>query len=134
MTHWTLARLELARTPVFPEGSPSHAYILRVPLTEDGLIDEKARAADPSLATVQRLSPGAPSQSGYLLRKENGWAFSYELGDDDDESVYHLDAHPLRLGEYLTLTEPDGSRLPFKVVHLEEDDTATVGAHSKSDP
>lgn len=131
MTHWTLARLELARTPEFPDGSPSHAYILRVPLTDENLIDEEARAADPALATVRRLVPGAASQLGYLLRKENGWAFSYQLGDDDDECVYHLDERPFRLGEYLTLTEPDGSRLPFKVVHLEEDDTGIVRAHPK---
>lgn len=130
MTRWTLVRLELARTPEFPAGSPNHAYILRVPLTDEGLIDETSRAANPALATVRRMTPEAASQVGYLLRKGDGWALSYELGDDDDESVYHLDSHPFRLGEYLTLTEPDGSRLPFKVVHLEEDDTAIVEAHT----
>jgi hypothetical protein len=43
------------------------------------------------------------------------------VGDDDDEGVYHLESHPLRPGEYVTLTEPDGRRLPFRVVQSQSD-------------
>ena len=60
-------------------------------------------------------------QSGYLVRKGLGWAFSYALGEEDDEDLHHLEAHPLRLGEYVTLTEPDGERLPFRVMRCEAD-------------
>ena len=48
-----------------------------------------------------------------------GWAFSYRPGEDDDEQVFHLENHPIRIGEYLTLTEPDGERLPFRVASLQ---------------
>ena len=41
---WQSIRLELARTPDFPDGSASRAYLLRLPLHRDGLIDEEALA------------------------------------------------------------------------------------------
>ena len=41
-----------------------------------------------------------------------------EIGKEDDETVFHLETHPMRIGEYITLTEPDGSRLPFRVTSL----------------
>jgi hypothetical protein len=45
---------------------------------------------------------------------------SYEPGEEDDETVFHLETHPILLGEYITLTEPDGSQLPFRVASLKE--------------
>ncbi len=121
MHEWTLVRLELARTPEFPEGSASRGYLLRLPLGDDGLIDEAARSGQPARATVRRFWPAETDQAGYLVRKGRGWAFSYALGEDDDESLYHLEAHPIRLGEYVTLTEPDGRRLPFRVASFRAD-------------
>ena len=121
MHQWTLARLELARTPEFPEGSASRAYLLRLPLGDDGLIDDAALSEDPAQATVRRSWPDQADQSGYLVRKGRGWAFSHALGEDDDEALYHLEAHPIRLGEYLTLTEPDCTRLPFRVASVAAD-------------
>ena len=118
---WKIIRLELARTPGFPEGSASHAYVLRLPLNDNGLIDDAAVTFHPDLATVRRTWPDESDQQGYVVRKPNGWAFSYALGDDDDEGVFHLESHPLALGDYLTLTEPDGKRLPFRVVSLHPD-------------
>ena len=32
---WKTIRLELARTPEYPEGSAAHAYVLRLPLCHD---------------------------------------------------------------------------------------------------
>ena len=121
MPNWNIVRLELARTPEFPAGSASRAYMLRLPLQNDGRIDEKAIAANPGMASVRRFWPNEADQQGYVLRKGNGWAFSYAIGEDDDEDVYHLESHPIRLGEYVTLTEPDGERLPFRVVRAEPD-------------
>ena len=121
MSQWNLVRLELARTPEYPAGSASRAYMLRLPLTDDGLIDEAAIAASPGMASVRRFWPNEPDQQGYVIRQGRGWAFSYALGEGDDESLYHLESHPLRSGEYVTLTEPDGTRLPFRVVRAEPD-------------
>jgi hypothetical protein len=118
--NWKSIRLELARTQEYPEGSACRAYLLRLPLNEQGLIDEKALRHSPALATVHRFWPNEPDLSGYVIRTPNGWALSYEIGEDDDETVFHLETHPIRIGEYLTLTEPDGRRLPFRVASLKQ--------------
>jgi len=121
MPDWSLVRLELGRTPEFPDGSASRAYVLRLPLDADGLIDDAAIAQRPAMATVRRFWPNEPDQQGYLIRKGKGWAFSYALGEEDDEEVFHLESHPFRAGEYVTLTEPDGSRRPFRIVRSSPD-------------
>lgn len=115
---WTNIRLELARTADFPEGSASRCYLLRLPIGTDGLIDEPSMKDTPERATVRRFWPNQPDLSGYVIRTPMGWAFSYRPGEDDDESVFHLEHHPIRLGEYITLTEPNGERLPFRVASL----------------
>jgi hypothetical protein len=115
---WTSIRLELARTRTFPQGSASRCYLLRLPLREDGTIDEPARKAEPGRATVRRFWPNEADLSGYVVRTAGGWAFSYRPGEEDDETLFHLETHPMRLGEYVTLTEPDGQRLPFRVATL----------------
>ena len=117
---WKSIRLELARTKDFPEGSASRAYLLRLPLDERGLIDERALAGSPAMATVHRFWPNEADRSGYVIRTPQGWAMSYEPGEEDDETVFHLETHPIRKGEYITLTEPDGRRFPFRVAHLEQ--------------
>ena len=116
--HWTTIRLELARTPEFPQGSPSRAYLIRLPLDADGRIDESELATDPARATVHRHWPNEADRSGYILRTPSGWAFSYEPGEADDENVFHLETHHMKIGDYITLTEPDGRQLPFRVTNL----------------
>lgn len=118
--NWKSIRLELARTPDYPEGSPSRAYLLRLPLDEGGLIDAAELDRSPERATVHRFWPNQADLSGYVIHTPRGWAFSYEIGEDDDETVFHLESHPMRIGEYITLTEPDGSRLPFRVAGLKQ--------------
>jgi hypothetical protein len=115
---WKSIRLELARTKEFPEGSASRAYLLRLPMDEDGIINEPEHRALPAQATVRRFWPNQPDLSGYVIRTPNGWAFSYRKGEEDDEAIFHLETHPIRVGEYLTLTEPDGQRLPFRVASV----------------
>jgi len=118
--NWKSIRLELARTQEFPEGSASRAYLLRLPLDEHGLIDEQALGCSPAMATVHRHWPNQPDLSGYVVRTPSGWAMSYEPGEGDDETVYQLETHPIRIGEYLTMTEPDGRRLPFRVTSMKQ--------------
>ena len=112
---WTPIRLELARTKDFPNGSPAHAYLLHLPLEAGGLIDETALRATPEKATVIRSWPHERDAHGYVIRTKSGWALSYRPGEEDDETVFHLETHSLRPGDYVTLTEPDGSTLPFRV-------------------
>lgn len=116
---WNLVRLTLARTPEFPGGSDEHAYELVLPLIADGRIDAKAFAATPTRATVQRIVPRKGVQSSHILHRQSACAFSYVHGDADDEAVFHLENHPLIEGNYLTLTEPDGDQLPFRVIAVQ---------------
>ncbi|HET9427004.1 MAG TPA: hypothetical protein VFO69_01450 [Allosphingosinicella sp.] len=116
--NWKAIRLELARTREFPDGSASRGYLLRLPLDENGLIDAQALGSAPAMATVHRHWPNEPDLCGYVVRASNGWALSYEPGEADGETVFHLENHPIRIGEYITLTEPDGTRLPFRVASL----------------
>ncbi len=116
--NWKSIRLELARTREFPEGSASRAYLLHLPLDEEGLIDERTLGRSPARATVHRFWPNERDMAGYVIRTPRGWALSYEPGEEDDETVFHLETHPIRLGEYVTLTEPDGRQLPFRVASL----------------
>lgn len=114
-SEWKIVRLELGRTAEFPAGSPSRAYLLRLPLRADGSIDEEAVMQRPGMATVRRFWANEPDRQGYLIKGKGTWAFSYQRGEQDDENLFHLEAHPLLPGEYITLTEPDGRRFPFKV-------------------
>ncbi|NNM76444.1 hypothetical protein HJG53_05955 [Sphingomonas sp. ID1715] len=116
---WKTIRLELARSPRFPNGSASRAYLLHLPLDDEGLVDDGEFRRSPALATVRRHWPNERDRSGYVIRKPNGWAFSYAVGDADDEDLFHLESHPLKPGEYVTITEPDGDRLPYRVVAAE---------------
>lgn len=115
MSTWNIVKLELARTDEFPSGSASRSYLIRIPLDENGMIDEAARLADSRRATIRRFWPNEPNLSGYILKARNGWVFSYAVGEDDDESLFHLENHPIRRGEYLTVTEPDGHRLSYRI-------------------
>jgi hypothetical protein len=115
---WKSIRLELARTQEFPQGSASRAYLLHLPLDEDGLIDEPTLQRTPARATVHRFWPNERDMAGYVIRTPRGWALSYRPGEEDDESVFHLETHPIRFGEFVTLMEPDGRQLPFRVACL----------------
>jgi hypothetical protein len=115
---WKSIRLELARTKEFPQGSPSRAYLLHLPLDEAGLIDERTLGRSPARATVHRFWPNERDMAGYVIRTPRGWALSYRPGEDDDEAVFHLETHPIRLGEYVTLMESDGRQFPFRVASL----------------
>lgn len=116
---WNTIRLELARAPQFPNGSPHRCYLLYLPLEAGGFIDEEKVRTSPRLATVRRFWPSQPDMRGYVHKMPDGWAFSYETRDAVDETVFHLDTHPIQVGECITLTEPDGERLPFRVTNVQ---------------
>lgn len=109
-------RLELARNPEFPEGSPNHGYEFHVPLTDDGRADEAALASDAQLCTVVRFWGEEEPEHGQIVRRADGsWAFSYEPGEADDEPIFRLSDHVFRQNEYVTITEHDGVARTFRV-------------------
>jgi hypothetical protein len=113
-------RLELARTPEYPEGNTDQGYELVLPLQTDGHIDPQSYRAMRDQCRVHRFWKGEKIQSGAILHTgPNRWVFSYEPGTEDDEPVYKLDQHVFRVGEYLSIREPDGRMLPFKIVVIE---------------
>ena len=112
-------RLELARTPDFPNGSPQHGYEFVAPLDAKGHLDSAGWPKAKAACTVRRFWDGEASEHGTLIHRKNGsWAFSYEPGDDDDEPIFRFDKHVFRQGEYVSVTEHDGVARPFKVVDV----------------
>ena len=108
-------RLELARNPGFPDGSAQIGYEIRVPLDADGHIDAAQWRSHRDACRVRHFREGEPDQSGALIHGRRGWAISYAPGEADDERIFRLDRHVFRVGEYVTITEPDGAILTYKV-------------------
>lgn len=110
-------RLELARTPEFPQGSANHGYEFIAPLDARGHLDSGGWTKAKAACTVRRFTASEPDEHGVLIhRKDGAWAFSYEPGDDDDEPIFRFDKHLFNVGEYVTVTEHDGVARPFRVV------------------
>ena len=112
-------RLELARTPEFPEGSNKRGYEFVAPLDEDGKLDVEEWHKHRKKCTVHRFWEGEDDEDGYLIHtRHKTWAFSYAPGEEDDEPLFRFDDHKFREGEYISITEHDGETRPFKVVSV----------------
>jgi hypothetical protein len=123
--------LALARTPEQPNGDPSHGYEFRAPLDADGRLDMAAWKDVKSLCTVQRIDHGIAAERGLLVVSGRGhWAFSYEIGDDDDEGIFKLTGHRIVPGEYITVTEHDDRARTFLVTDVRDWHPAGVAAHA----
>jgi hypothetical protein len=119
-------RLELARTKEFPEGSGAHGYDIVAPLDAQGGFDAEAWKASRAACRVRRFWGAEDDQHGLLIhRRDRRWAFSYVSGeDDDDEPLFKLEAHRLKVGEYVSVTEQDGETRPFRIVSVRPVPTA----------
>lgn len=112
-------RLELARTADFPSGSAWHGYEFVAPLTDDGHVDPDAWNKSKELCHVRRFWGEGPEEAGQFVRNGHGWCFQYPEGSGiENESLYRLDRHRFTPGGYVTVTEPDGEQLPFRIVAL----------------
>ena len=112
-------RLELARTPQFPDGNPSCGYEFRAPLDADGQLDVGEWSKLKGACTVRRFWQHAGDEHGQLQRHHNRWVFSYRPGDGDDEPFFRFDKHAFKVGEYVSVTEHDGVTRPFRVVAVQ---------------
>ena len=114
-------RLELARNKDYPDGSAEHGYEFRAPLRPDGHIDLEGWENMAQLCTVHHFWGTQLDEHGQLIRMADGrWAFSYAVGDDDDEPIFRFDSHVFVVGEYVTITEHDGEDRAFKVVAVDK--------------
>ncbi|MGE0255199.1 MAG: hypothetical protein AB7N54_12465 [Alphaproteobacteria bacterium] len=114
-------RLELARTPEFPQGDPRHGYEFTAPLDAMGRIDLAEFRKQREKCTVLNFVPGKDDEHGHLVHTRGGrWAFHYDLDSEpaDDEPGYRFDQHTFRVGEYVSITEHDGETRPFRVVSV----------------
>ena len=113
-------RLELARTPDFPEGSTRHGYEFMAPLDDKGHLHSLDWPTQKGACTVRRFWRGTDDEHGALIHRRDGsWAFSYAPGEDDDEPIFKFDKHRFTVGEYVTITEHDGVARPFRVASVE---------------
>jgi hypothetical protein len=112
-------RLELARTPEFPDGSSGHGYEFTVPMDGEGHIDAEAWQADKKVCTVKRFWGDDDPETGYLIHtRHRTWAFSYAPGEEDDEPFFRFESHAFKEDEYVSLTGHDGVIHPFRVVSV----------------
>jgi hypothetical protein len=112
-------RLDLARTPDHPEGSPDHGYEFIAPLSSDNHIDPSAWKSVRERCGVIRFRGREKPEVGVLRHVGKGWRFDYDAKDDaDDEPFFKLDRHSLTPGAYVSITEHDGGQRPFKVTSI----------------
>lgn len=117
--NWKTIRLELARNHDFPDGSRRHGYWFHAPLDADGRFDRETYDRSPWRATAHRFWGSEEEQVGQIVRTgRNRWAFSYEPGTADDESIWSFSDHVLREGEYVTVKDPHGRDHVFRVVRV----------------
>ena len=118
MTNLRRIRLELARTPEYPDGNREHGYEFVAPLNRDDHIDPEAWKKLRDACWVSRFS-GEDTETGVLRHVGKGWRFDYHAKTrDDDEPFFKLDRHPLKPGAYVSITEHDGVQRPFKVISV----------------
>ena len=115
MSNWKNIRLELGRTNEFPAGSVSRAYVVRLPLDDNDLVDEAALQTSPHRATVRRYWSTEPDESGLVVRVEGGWTMHC---NGSPVRMLDLDGRPIRLGQQIAVEEPSGVQLPFRIAGI----------------
>ena len=123
---WKTVRLELARTAGFPKGSVGRTYILRVPLSDGGLIDAEKIALNPSRATARRFWTPEPDQFCRIEQADGHWLF--RCNGQYGESVFRMPDVPIRLEQEVLIEEPDGSTNPFRVASIRSNESAATTA------
>jgi hypothetical protein len=119
MAHLTRVTLHLARNPHagFPDGDERHGYVLMAPLDRDGRLDSDLWRAHRAACTVRRFTPGHDNDAdGWLTHRGSSWRLRYDEDDEGpDEGLHRLGEHTLRLGDYVTVEDPDGPALVYRV-------------------
>ena len=113
--------LALAAGPGFPDGSPEHRYEIELALDASGRPDGAAWAADPAPWRARRITPAAaPAEGDVQFEPDHGWSIRFygaaADGPDAPETRFDPGPDPVRPGEYVTVTEPDGTQFAYRVV------------------
>jgi len=115
MSNWKNIRLELGRTSEFPAGSVSRAYLLRLPLDDNDLVDEEALQASPHAATARRYWTTEADEAGLVVSTNGSWAIRCNGSPD---RMLELDGRPIRLGQQVAVVGPNGAVLPFRIASV----------------
>jgi hypothetical protein len=115
MSNWKNIRLELARTKEFPAGSVSRGYLVRLPLNDDDIVDADEFDLNPHRATVRRYWSTEPDEAGLVLPVGGEWAMQC---NGTAARRLELDGRPIRLGQHISVIEPNGAILPFRVASV----------------
>lgn len=115
MINWKNIRLELEQSPEFPKGSVSRAFLLRLPLDDNDLVDEEALLNRPRLAIVRRHWSNDPDEAGFVQKVDGALAMSLS---GTSARMLRLDGRPIRLGQRVSVVEPDGAVLGFRIASI----------------
>lgn len=113
--NWKSIRLELASTGEFPAGSVGRAYLIRLPLDERDKVDQAAFSRHPSRATVRRHWSTEADQRGVIVQADGRWAMRC---DGTPERLLELNETGIRPGQQVSVVEPDGRTLPFRIASV----------------
>lgn len=114
-----LIRLELAPNQDTTQGNANDAYEFTAPLTDEGLIDLDRWDDAERYCTLRRYLTDGTILHGELLRSDRGeLVFSYRAGEDDDETIYRFASHVFGPGEYVTITQNDGTDHLYRVASV----------------
>ncbi len=114
--------LNAARSKEFPEGSIRHGYDFIAPLTDEGRIDLDAWKAHRGQCFAHRFWADEPTLQGLLVHHAGGrggstWTLEWK-GAVAEEEGYRFGDHAFKVGEYVSVREPDGEMLTFRVVSV----------------
>jgi hypothetical protein len=119
MTTLTRLILRLGRNPDagFPEGDDDRGYVLVAPIGKDGKLDAEAWRPHKSACTVRRFTQDHRDDAeGWLSHRGNQWSLRYDDDDEGpDEALFRLGDHRLFIGDYVTIEDPDGQALVYRV-------------------
>jgi hypothetical protein len=115
--NWKSVRLELARSPGFPRGSSSRAFLLRLPLHSDGSIDSAAIDDNKDRAVVRRFWASEPDLAGVILSRDGEWLLHCVRVGASANFLMHDDK--LVVDQNILIEGPDAIALPFRVVSVD---------------
>lgn len=115
---WRVIRLELASNGEFPRGSAGRTYLLRLPLTDNGRIDDELLEAEPARAVVRRYWANEADMIGHMVATPSGLAIRYEVNSLADGRLFRFGADSIQIGGEVTLTDVDGNERHFRVASL----------------
>ena len=117
--------LHAARSKEYPAGSIRRGYDFIAPLTPEGRIDLDGWKTHRGECFAHRFWDHEPAQRGLLVHRAGGrggstWGFELGAGArlDEEDMGFRFGDHVFRPGEYVSVWEPEGELVTFKVVSV----------------